>query len=595
MMVARGWSHGGDGNEVVMWVMDLWWSRLWHWGAAVVVVLEVVAACGGECKAILSVKALVLTTCVGEIRQLVNIILKEEFVGPSIEVPDDGRLSTNWLVFPRNNLGFCGMIIPRVIVVKVKMFHLSFMLPPPPPYELFPTYNSPSVDFVKATPDPSPRPVEGAVNPVDARPIPDLNGTPILDGLVDKKMKSKKKRLVAGGDLNSQVTSTLNENADLLNEEEVVKNIGAHISSVGAFGGILTMWDSRVFSIEYKVIDKNFMAVVGSWSGMCYQFLNAIWIHFGDFNVVKSQDKCLGSSFDVIEANSFNDFIARVGLFDFPLGGRRFTSFDKNGKSANKLDRSMVSNNFFDFWTDVDVSVLCRSLFDHCHIALKASHGSTFTTDLALKNKLKPLRQEIKAWTSNQIEAQNNLKDDLFRQILDGNLITNEVIRMAFIKDLKLLLFKVDFEKEFDSVNWNFLLDIMRTDKWIWTGDALGKFKVSSLTKSIQNFALGDSVVGYHHFWNLWIPQKVNICVWRYSLNRLPTRSNLVRRDPEEYEDEETKDGRADYPMDGEDDGDDDDGERLARCTASAACPSPPPVPLPLLLSSRCPTQIQTL
>nr|GEY62467.1 retrovirus-related Pol polyprotein from transposon TNT 1-94 [Tanacetum cinerariifolium] len=33
---------------VVVMVMDLWWSRWWHWGAAVVVDLEVVAARGGE-------------------------------------------------------------------------------------------------------------------------------------------------------------------------------------------------------------------------------------------------------------------------------------------------------------------------------------------------------------------------------------------------------------------------------------------------------------------------------------------------------------------------------------------------------------------
>nr|GEV76651.1 hypothetical protein [Tanacetum cinerariifolium] len=35
--------------------------------------------------------------------------------------------------------------------------------------------------------------------------------------------------------------------------------------------------------------------------------------------------------------------------------------------------------------------------------------------------------------------------------------------------------------------------------------------------------------------------------------------------------------------------------ERLARCTTSFACLSPPPMPSPLLLSSGCPTQIQTL
>ncbi|GKB55175.1 hypothetical protein Tco_0905928 [Tanacetum coccineum] len=169
-------------------------------------------------------------------------------------------------------------------------------------------------------------------------------------------MKSKKKKLVVEGDLNSQVTSTLNENTDLLNEEEVVKNIGALIG------------------MEYKVIDRNFVGVVGSWSGMSYKIL------FGDFNVVRSQDEHLGSFFDVIKANSFNDFIARVGVFDFPLGRKRFTKFDKNGRV----------------------------------------------------------------------------------QILDEILIANEVIRMASIENLKLLQFKVDFEKAFDSVNWNFLLDIIR-------------------------------------------------------------------------------------------------------------------------------------
>ncbi|GJY46405.1 putative RNA-directed DNA polymerase, eukaryota, reverse transcriptase zinc-binding domain protein [Tanacetum coccineum] len=48
------------------------------------------------------------------------------------------------------------------------------------------------------------------------------------------------------------------------------------------------------------------------------------------------------------------------------------------------------------------------------------------------------------------------------RQILDGCLIANEIIRMETLEDQRMLLFKVDFEKSFDSVNWNFLLDVMR-------------------------------------------------------------------------------------------------------------------------------------
>ncbi|GJY55595.1 RNA-directed DNA polymerase, eukaryota [Tanacetum coccineum] len=48
------------------------------------------------------------------------------------------------------------------------------------------------------------------------------------------------------------------------------------------------------------------------------------------------------------------------------------------------------------------------------------------------------------------------------RQILDGCLIANEIIRMASIDNLKLLLLKVDFVKAFDSVNWTFLQNTMR-------------------------------------------------------------------------------------------------------------------------------------
>nr|GEW09516.1 hypothetical protein [Tanacetum cinerariifolium] len=126
----------------------------------------------------------------------------------------------------------------------------------------------------------------------------------------------------------------------------------------------------------------------------------------------------------------------------------------------------------------------------------------------------------------------------------------------------------------------------------------------------------------------------------------------VAESDPEEYEDDESKDGLVDYPMDGGDDEDDDDDdssgddaddededeedekdeeeehlapadsaivipttsshaystiittyfaittlgrESLARCTTPSACPSPPPIPSPLLPSSGCPTQIQTL
>ncbi|GJV01122.1 putative RNA-directed DNA polymerase, eukaryota, reverse transcriptase zinc-binding domain protein [Tanacetum coccineum] len=76
----------------------------------------------------------------------------------------------------------------------------------------------------------------------------------------------------------------------------------------------------------------------------------------------------------------------------------------------------------------------------------------------------------------------------------------------------------------------NFTLSSSGHDKWSWTGDVFGTFKVSSLTRTIQNHILGNYAIGRIHKWISCIPRKVNVCVWRASLNRLLTRSNLSAR-----------------------------------------------------------------
>ncbi|GJR74089.1 organ specific protein [Tanacetum coccineum] len=67
-------------------------------------------------------------------------------------------------------------------------------------------------------------------------------------------------------------------------------------------------------------------------------------------------------------------------------------------------------------------------------------------------------------------------------------------------------------------------------DKWVWKGDASGNFKVSNLSVCIQNNLFTNTYLGLHHIWNSWIPRKVNLCVCRASINRLPTRLNLIMR-----------------------------------------------------------------
>lgn len=47
-------------------------------------------------------------------------------------------------------------------------------------------------------------------------------------------------------------------------------------------------------------------------------------------------------------------------------------------------------------------------------------------------------------------------------QILDGPIILNKVVAWEKEKRKHLMIFKVDFEKAYDSVLWNYLLEIMR-------------------------------------------------------------------------------------------------------------------------------------
>ncbi|GKC46245.1 RNA-directed DNA polymerase, eukaryota [Tanacetum coccineum] len=169
-------------------------------------------------------------------------------------------------------------------------------------------------------------------------------------------------------------------------------------SSVGASSGILSMWDNRFFSLEQKFSHRNFVGTIRSWVGISVKVgfinvyapqdsilknnlwadienlvnsVNVVWIIFGDFNVVRCAEERAGSLFDLGEANSFNDFISRVGLVDIPLNYRSFTRFDRDGKKASKLDRYLVSNSFFNSWKDVSVSVLCCSFSDRWPILLK--------------------------------------------------------------------------------------------------------------------------------------------------------------------------------------------------------------------------------
>jgi hypothetical protein len=69
----------------------------------------------------------------------------------------------------------------------------------------------------------------------------------------------------------------------------------------------------------------------------------------------------------------FNLFIQNLEVEDLVLLGRKFTWIQPNGECLSRLDRIMVSSNWFDVWGDVSLWALPRDVSDHCPILLKYS------------------------------------------------------------------------------------------------------------------------------------------------------------------------------------------------------------------------------
>lgn len=90
------------------------------------------------------------------------------------------------------------------------------------------------------------------------------------------------------------------------------------------------------------------------------------------------------------DAVIFNDFISRAGLHDFPLGARRFTRFSKSGLKMSKLDRFLVTTNYFNNWNDASIVVLDRVISDHSPIRLKVG-----TNDFGPKTEMLNLQINI--------------------------------------------------------------------------------------------------------------------------------------------------------------------------------------------------------
>ncbi|XP_055800465.1 uncharacterized protein LOC129869923 [Solanum dulcamara] len=77
------------------------------------------------------------------------------------------------------------------------------------------------------------------------------------------------------------------------------------------------------------------------------------------------------------------------------------------------------------------------------------------------------------------------------RQIMDATLLANELVDSRVKQMLQGVLCKLDIEKDYDHVNWAFLLKILRDmgfgNKWVnWIGFCISTVKFSLITMAVR-------------------------------------------------------------------------------------------------------------
>ncbi|GJZ85929.1 RNA-directed DNA polymerase, eukaryota [Tanacetum coccineum] len=182
------------------------------------------------------------------------------------------------------------------------------------------------------------------------------------------------------------------------NIEEIIKSRGENDPSVGNSGGILCVWDPRMFRKQNSTVSDYFVAIQGVWipnakkcliisvyapqevseKKMLWSYLNHVidnWsgetIIMGDFNEVRSKEERYGSIFNDHYASLFNSFISSGGLVEVPLGGCAFTWCHKSGNKMSKLDRFLISEGLMGMCPNISAITLDRYLSDHRPILLR--------------------------------------------------------------------------------------------------------------------------------------------------------------------------------------------------------------------------------
>lgn len=234
----------------------------------------------------------------------------------------------------------------------------------------------------------------------------------------------------------------------------------AYIPSVGALGGIITIWNSAIFNGTVLFSETFALGIksTSSQSAQCWTLVNVYgpsqgehrelftewlfnidipnneeWLFLGDFNYFRSPDNRNKPGGSVQDMLTFNDFIREQHLVEIPIKGRMYTwSNMQVDPLLEQIDWFLTSTKWTSTFPNTIVKPLSRPVSDHipCSVIIETkiprikifrfenywiAHPGFFEVvqqawnrQLQLKNanatsalcqKFKHLRQALKQWS----------------------------------------------------------------------------------------------------------------------------------------------------------------------------------------------------
>ncbi|WJX24619.1 hypothetical protein P8452_13705 [Trifolium repens] len=233
------------------------------------------------------------------------------------------------------------------------------------------------------------------------------------------------------------------------------------------------------------------------------------WCIVGDFNAVRDAVERKGIRQVIGDAPcpemiEFDSFLNDLNLVDYAIVGRQFTWFHPNGVSMSRLDRVLLSHEWYEGWPNANVRVLSRDVSDHCPLVLTyealswgpkpfrfnnawlqdasfqdmirrlwEAQSVTGWMIFVLKERLKGMKITIKEWEKETIGDPRAKKNEMISDILAldtksevAGLTPNEVVlRKTKFDQLWSLLKRIDASIFHKS-----------RSKWLKLGDANSAF-----------------------------------------------------------------------------------------------------------------------